>query len=226
MLAIYINEALDVSRSRVFSVDNPVPIPAPEMVVGDAPIVGLYIVDGQGGYSAVSGADGTTVKVAIGDLTSAEPVWMNSAWMQIANGWTGILSTNTDEVAALLNGRNVATLSLRIVIVDPQGNPRTYALMPFRLWGIGIPTDMSASLPEGAQSGQFPIPDGVDAVTVTGLNLTAVPRHVIPFMIKPAGGANFYPSLIDETKTTDGFQIDLQGETDSANYKLGYFLIF
>lgn len=226
MLALYISEALDCDKSRVFSVDNTISIPMTEMVFGESRAVKLYIVDGQGGYDAVSGAVGTTVKVGIGDLNADDPVWLNTSWTRIANGWQGVIAPNIQAVYNLFAGQNFITVSLRIQIIDAAGDKENYALLPFRLWRLGISTTILPTPPEDAQSGYFPIPNAADFVTVTGLNLSAVPRGVMPFMVKPAGGFNIFPTLVNGTITTDGFTVDFNGSTDSNQYQLFYFLTF
>src|SRR6185312_2287091 len=117
-LALYISEALNCSKSRVLAVDNPVPIPMSELVVNDLIDTQLFLADGRGGYSALSGADGVTVKIGIGDLTGREPVWLSQVWNRITNGWDGVISLQSTDLIALFNGRSVMTASLRIKIVD------------------------------------------------------------------------------------------------------------
>lgn len=226
MLTLCISEALDCDKSRVFSADNPAPIPMSEMVFGESRVAQLFVADGEGGYDPVSGAAGATVKVGIGDLTSDEPVWLNTSWTRIANGWQGIIAPNIQAVKDLFSGQSFITASLRIQIIDVAGNKETYALWPFRLWRIGITDSTIPTPPEDSQDGQFTIANGVDFATVTGLNLSAVPRRVLPFMRKPAGGLNIFPILVDGTVTTDGFTVNLTGQTDSASYILDYVLIF
>jgi len=228
MLALYISEALNCSNSRVFSAENPSPVPMSELVVNDLLDTQLFLVDGQGGYSALSGADGVTVKVGIGNLTSAEPVWMSQVWNQNEdnNGWGGVVSLQDSDVIALLAGRSSATLSFRVKIVDANNHEQTFALLPFKLWGIGISTDAVPDIPEDSMDGEFSIPNAADTVTVTGLNLTAVPRRVFPVVRKPVGGYNLFPTVVQDSITTDGFQVQLSGQTDSNQYKLEYLLIF
>lgn len=226
MLALYMSAALDCSKSRVFSVDNPVPVPMSELVVNDLVDTELFIADGQGGYSALSGADGVTVKVGIGDLTSREPVWLSQVWNQIANGWEGTLSLQSTPLIALFAGRNVMTASLRIKIIDADNHEQTFGLWPFKFWGIGIAPTTTPDVPTDSQDGEFAIPNGADTVIVTGLNLSAVPRRVFPVIRKPVGGENLFPSVVQDSITTDGFTVDLGGATDSNQYKLEYLLIF
>jgi hypothetical protein len=227
-LALYISEALDCSRSRVFSIDNPVPIPMSELVVNDLIDTQLFLVDGQGGYSALSGADGVTVKVGIGDLTTAEPVWLSQVWNQNinSNGWTGTVSLQSSGLVTILSGRNVATLSFRVKIIDTNNHEQTFALLPFKFWGIGIASSTTPDVPVDSTDGEFAIVNGADTVTVTGLNLSAVPRRVFPVVRKPVGGENLFPTVVQDSITTDGFTVDLGGETDSDQYKLEYLLIF
>lgn len=227
MLALYISEALNCSNSRVFSVTNPIPINCPEFVYGDSVPVNLYVVDGQGDYSDISGQAGTTVKVGIGDLSSADPAWLNASWTRIANGWTGSIAPR--GVQALLDlflGRQFFWASLRINISDPAGHPRNYAVLPFKLLRIGISEGAAVTPPDISMNGQFAIPNGADQVIVTGLALPAVPRRVIAGVRKASGGANLFSSLVDGSVTADGFTVDLDGQTDSADYILDYVIFF
>jgi hypothetical protein len=225
-LALYISEALNCSKSRVLSVDNPVPIPMSELVVNDLIDTQLFLADGLGGYSALSGADGVTVKIGIGDLTSREPVWLSQVWNQITSGWDGVISLQSTDLIALFNGRSVMTASLRIKIVDANNHEQTFGLWPFKFWGIGIAPSTTPDVPVNSTDGEFAIPNAVDAVTVTGLNLSAVPRRVFPVVRKPVGGENLFPTIVQGSITTDGFTVDLGGATDSDQYKLEYLLIF
>jgi hypothetical protein len=197
-----------------------------ELVINDLLETELFIVDGQGGYSAPSGADGVTVKVGIGDLTSTEPVWLSQVWNAIDNGWSGVVSLQSAPLLALFAGRNVMTASFRIKIVDADNHEQTFALLPFKLWGIGIASSTTPDVPDDSTDGEFAIPDGADTVTVTGLNISAVPRRVFPVVRKPSGGENLFPTVVQGSITTDGFTVDLGGETDSGLYKLEYLLIF
>lgn len=226
MLALYISEALNCCNSRVFAVDNPAPVPMSELVINDLLETDLFLVDGQGGYSALSGADGVTVKVGIGDLTSAEPVWLSQVWNSITNGWTGVVSLQSAPLIALLAGRNVMTASFRVKIVDADNHEQTYALLPFKFWGIGISPNTTPDIPADSMDGEFAIPNGSATVTVTGLNLSAVPRRVFAVVRKPVGGENLFPTVVQGSITTDGFTADLGGATDSSLYKLEYLLIF
>jgi len=228
MLTLYISEALDCSRSRVFSVVNPVPVPMSELTINDLLETQLFLVDGLGDYSERSGADGATVKVGIGNLTDTEPVWLSQVWNtnEDNNGWNGVVSLQTEELAALFDGRNVMTASFRVKVVDAENHEQTFALLPFKLWGIGISSTTEPDIPEDSMDGSFSIPNAVSTVTVTGLGLSAVPRRVFPVVRKPDGGFNLFATLVQNSITTDGFEVELSGETDSDQYKLEYLLIF
>lgn len=228
MLSLYISEVLDCSKSRVFSVTNPVPVPMSELVINDLLETVLFIVDGQGGYSTLSGADGVTVKVGIGDLTSTEPVWLSQVWNQNddANGWTGVVSLQDSGLVTILSGRSFATFSFRVKIIDADNHEQTFALLPFKFWGIGIAASTTPDVPDDSTDGVFDIPNGADTVTVTGLNLSAVPRRVFPVVRKPSAGFNLFATVVQDSITTGGFQVELSGETDSDQYKLEYLLIF
>jgi hypothetical protein len=74
--------------------------------------------------------------------------------------------------------------------------------------------------------GTFAIPDGADGGSVTdmavesGLSL----RRVFAKVRKPAGGLNMFANIVDGTITSDGFDFNLSGAADNANYVLDYLM--
>lgn len=160
---------------------------------------------------------------------ATETAWLNSSWTRFAGppaGWSGTISPNGLKVFQMFNGKSLITPTLEIRVTDAAGNPRSYASLPFKLLQTLIPTGALSTTPEVSQDGVFAIPNGTDVVNVTGLALSLVPRRVYPFVIKPAGGLNIFASLVDGSVDTDGFDVDLSGMTDNANYKLGYILLY
>lgn len=78
--------------------------------------------------------------------------------------------------------------------------------------------------------GTYALQSGVESGTVSGLNIDSEDSHVklrrvFPRVRKPAGGLNLFASIVTGTVTNNGFQFDLSGQTDSANYKLDYLII-
>lgn len=160
---------------------------------------------------------------------STETAWLSSSWTRFAGppaGWTGLLSPNGLKVFQLFNGKSSISPTLEIRVTDASGNPRSYASIPFKLLQTLIPTTSLSTTLETSVDGVFAIPNGVDQVTIEDLGLTLVPRRIALVMIKPAGGLNIFPSLVDGSESTDGFTVDLSGMTDNSNYKLGYILLF
>jgi hypothetical protein len=222
MLALYISEALNQTNALVFSAANPVPIAFPQLTFSDVLSAAIYIVDGSGGYSAASGAVGSTVTVSIGLLDDAE--WSNSNWTISADpaGWTGLLSPDGDDLFDLFHGRSSMIVTIQVKVVDTQGNSRTYLTMPVTI----IQSMAPAGTIESIKDGEYAIDNGAETVTVTGLGLQAIPRRVLVNIQKPSGGYNIFGTVVKDTITADGFRVDLSGVTDSANYKLEYQLTF
>ena len=83
----------------------------------------------------------------------------------------------------------------------------------------------AAGIGSSLSKGTFAIGNGVDAGSVTGLGLSFTPTSVQLTVRKPSGGLTMFASSVDGTLDTDGFDFDLSGLTDSANYKLDYLLL-
>jgi len=223
MLSLYISEVLGSQSSLVSSAETPAPIPFPDQTYSDVVDAEIFIVDGSGGYSAASGASGSTVTVSIGELDIA--VWSSSSWNIDSGppaGWTGQLALQGNALLALFQGRDSIVLKVQVKITDASGDSRTYLSMPITILNSMAPSAAISSL-----DGQFAIPSGVDSVDVTGLGLQAVPRRVLVSQIlKPAGGLNIFGTVDKDSITTDGFTVDLSGQADMAGYILVYELIF
>lgn len=155
--------------------------------------------------------------------------WLNSSWSRFAGppaGWAGALSPNGLGVFQMFGGRSSIQAVLEIRVTDASGNPRSYGYLPFKLLQTLIPPSSLTTPAENTTQGQAAIASGTDIVTVTGLALSLTPSAIIFTMVKPNGGLNLFASLVDGSLTADGFVAHLSGNTDNANYKLGYTLIF
>lgn len=75
-------------------------------------------------------------------------------------------------------------------------------------------------------SGEFAIPEGVEEVEVTGLEMPSVPSQIVVSVRKPEGGFNVFASVIKDTPTKTGFRVALSGVTDSDEYVLVYIALF
>lgn len=78
--------------------------------------------------------------------------------------------------------------------------------------------------------GTYALQSGIESGTVSGLNIDSEDVHVkvrriFPRVRKPAGGLNLFASIVTGTLNGNGFQFDLSGQTDSADYKLDYLII-
>lgn len=226
-LNIYISAVANPRGSIVISQSNPVAQSFRDLVLGDVHAVNLYLVDGVGGYDSRSGSAGSSVKAAIG-TPGATPVWVNSSWTIITNGWSGQIAANTQALASLFTaGTNPVELELEIQVTDASGNPIAFANPLIKIWQRLINTNSLSTNPfVNAGDGEYAIPNAADTGSVTGLALSLVPRRVFLSVRKPIGGNAIFASVVAGSISTDGFNFDLSAQTDSANYKLDYILLY
>lgn len=198
------------------------------MTYGDQSNTNIYVVDGLGAFDAVSGQSGANVTVSLG-LAGITPIWINSTWTQITNGWNGTIVANDTQFAALFTslGTNPIDLELNVRITDNAGRPITYANPIISLYNSGVVGVVTVPPTIGpSRDGHYSIPSLADSGAVTGLGLPITPRRVYVTVHKPAGGYNIFANVVDGTLTTDGFQYNLSGQTDSPNYRLEYLILF
>lgn len=74
-------------------------------------------------------------------------------------------------------------------------------------------------------SGSAAISNGASMGSVTGLDLDDTPTEVVLTVRKPDDGLTLFATVIAGTLTTDGFDYELSGNTDSANYYLDYVIV-
>lgn len=137
------------SPETAFVVSERYPVPVPEVfdfVYGDQVKLELFLVNGQGGFDAVSGLSGYTVKVAIGPLAGTVAALQDS-WGLITNGWSATLELNTAGALALLAGQNTVETWLEVEITDGSGNVRTYGQTQIRLRNQTINSGASVPTP-------------------------------------------------------------------------------
>lgn len=225
-LDIFISSGNGPRGAIVVSKTNPVAVAFRDLVLGDVHAANIYLVDSAGGFDALSGAAGSSIKAAIG-IPGSDPVWVNSSWTIITNGWTGQIAANTQAFADLFDGSNPINPTLEIQITDSSGNAIAFVNVPITIWQRVVDTDSLSTNPfVNAGDGEFAIPNGADIGTVTGLALSLLPRRVFAVVRKPAGGLNLYASVVAGTISTDGFQFNLNGATDQTGYKLDYILLY
>jgi len=73
-------------------------------------------------------------------------------------------------------------------------------------------------------SGSWPLGNGDDSGSVTGLGLGFTPSRVILSISRPSGGLMIFANDNSGTLTTDGFDFELSGMTDSTDYVLNYVI--
>lgn len=225
---LFFNPNLSPRGSVVISQTNPTAIPIRDFVFDNILGTNLYMVDGLGGYDANSGNPAYSVRVGIG-LPGTELDWVNTNWTPITNGWHGTIATNSTGLQTLFTtlASNPINCELEITIFDDAGDESSHLITPIKIWNRVAPTsDLIIPPATNPVDGEFPIPSGVDFVTVTGLALSAVPRCVFVNIRKPAGGLNLFGSVVTGSVTAGGFEVDFNGITDASTYKLDYYLIF
>jgi hypothetical protein len=231
MITFVFNPNINPRGSRVISALNPTAIPMPDFVLGNELQTTIFLADGEGGYDDNSGNPTYSVRTAIG-IPGVSMDWVNTNWTTVTGpprGWFGILATNTDAIADLFVSLDTNPLQceLEITIFDSHGRAVTQLETPIKIWNrITADSDLVVTPSPNNTDGEFAIPSDVDTVLVTGLGLSAVPRRVIVSVRKPALGLNIQGAVVSDTVTTDGFRVDLSGQTDTSTYKLDYYLIF
>lgn len=133
-LAIYCNvNARTPEDALVVSETYQVPIPETfDFVRGDQVNLSVYLTDGVGGFDAISGAAGYTLKVAVGEPGGTVAA-MQDTWNTMTNGWGAYLDLNTQGVINLLNGQASVRTKLEIEVTDGSGKVRTYGQRTIRL---------------------------------------------------------------------------------------------
>lgn len=226
---LFLNPNLSPRGSLVISQTNPTAIPPPDFVFENTRQTNIYIVNGSGGYDVNSGNANYSLRVSIG-LPGTELDWVNTNWTPIANGWNGVISTDTTAIEALFTtlGTNPLNCELEITIFDLAGEPVTTLITPIKIWNrVASDDDLVTPPAVNNADGEFSIPSGVDTVLVTGLALSAVPRRVIASVRKVIGADQVQASIVTGSITTDGFRADLTASTGAfSTYKLDYYLIF
>ncbi len=225
-LSIYISSLNGPRGSIVVSKENPVSQAFRDLVLGDVHAANIYLVDGVGGYDARSGQAGSSVRVALG-IPGTAPVWINTNWQIISNGWAGQIAANTQSLVALFTDSDPIDVTLEIQITDAAGNSIAFANPKIHIWRRLIDINSLVTNPfMNAVKGEYAIPALVDTGVVSGLALALLPTGIIVQVQKPVGGFNLFPTLVSGSITLDGFSFDLSGQTDSANYKLDYTLLY
>lgn len=227
-LNIYISTKDSPVGSIVISKVNPTPTPFRSLVLGNTLDTNIYLVDGVGGFNAISGDAAYSVAVGIG-MPGDGAAWLNTTWTPITNGWNGNLATTAAAIGALFTslGLNPIEPTLEIRVTDAQSRIVSETLTPIKIFRRVIDPENLVNPPSPSNSdGEYAIPNLADSGSVTGLNLAAVPRRVLATVRKPAGGETLFASIVAGTISTAGFSFTLSGVTDDTTYKLDYLLIF
>jgi len=182
---------------------NPQPVEFYTLVISDDPTLNLFVVDGYGDFSDISGAGGYSVELLIGRINETA-VAAQATWSGITNGWTADLDLETVELLALLGDETEIEAFAQVTITDPDARPRTYAQQRIRIEnrilspGSGTPTPIEDYLTSAQTYDRFV--QNRSAITgLTGggvLNLDGIttltkgPGWIVAVMI--SGGLKFY----------------------------------
>ena len=226
---LYLSAAESPRSALVASQLNPVPIKLRDLFYGDNVSANIYIADGLGGFDARSGDPNYSISAAIGTPGSV-PIWLDSTWTQIANGWSGAIQTDAAGFGTQfsLTGMNPIELILEVKIKNIQGAISTLAQIPALIYN----DEIGGSTPNpdvlvNAVRGSFNLVQGADSGTITGLGLVTAPVQVLLHPIrKPVGGLNLYATPVNGTLTQDGFSFTLTGQPDGTGYWLDYVICF
>lgn len=217
---IYLSSKASNPRGAVvISETNPTPSRLRDLSLLDARATNLYIVDGEGDFDAISGDEDASVVVAIGE-EGEDPLWTNTLWTPISDGWSGKIEASA-AIADLFDGTNPLALEISFTVTSEAGDPLVYANPLINIWNRYIH-------PFGNyRDNEWPVPAFADTGSVTGLGLPMVPRRVMVSPLRrPAGGLVIIPTVVDGSISADGFDFELSGQTDSADYLLDYVLIY
>lgn len=153
--------------------------------------------------------------------------------------YESILDLNTQPLIDAIDVAGETLLCLVDIEVQNPDNTKRFTLQC--LWRIRQQV-FSGDEPE-PQDGQPPYPpagmlvvkyrgtlaigDGAATVTASGLGLEFTPAQVLVTLRKPDAAAPgiAVTGVLDDSISTDGFTVALQGETPSTGYKLDYLLI-
>jgi hypothetical protein len=207
---------------------NPVPIKFRDLAYQDNFAVNLYVVDGFGNFDPRSGDPNTTVKVALG-LPGQTPIWLNTTWTPIANGWQGAIQTTNTAFGALFTstGMNPIQVTLEVKLTNLQGAVSTVGQFTVNIFNDQIAGTPNPDVLMNSILGSFQLSQGVDTYTITGLGLVTAPLNLLLHPIrKPSSGLNIVAVPINGTLTQDGFSFTLSGQPDSNNYWLDYVITF
>lgn len=87
---------------------------------------------------------------------------------------------------------------------------------------VKVVTDIEDAIPAAYHSGSKTLGSGVSSGSVTGLSLSFTPARVVLTVSRPAGSYSLIACDNAGTLTTDGFDFELSGVTDSTDYVLNY----
>jgi len=123
---IYINVASqNPAAAFVISELNPTPVEFYTIVLGDNNAFNIYLVDGAGSFSTISGTAGYAISFLIGRL-GATAVVAQGTWTLTTSGWTASVDFNTVDLAALFGGAEQIEAYAQITFTGPDATVRTY----------------------------------------------------------------------------------------------------
>lgn len=92
----------------------------------------------------------------------------------------------------------------------------------FRFAPVSVITPPADDLELMTRSGTLNIPAGVSTKTFTGLAFPSMPSRIIGAVSTPAGGDQIHGDVDYTSISTDGFTLNLSGETPDGDYRYDY----
>ena len=133
-LSIYVHTGAQ-SPASAFVKSEVYPTQTPEVfdfVFGDQVNLNVFLVDGAGGFDAISGLGTHTLRVAIG-TPGGTPAALQDTWSTITDGWEALLDLNTTGIQSLLAGEASVNTHVEVEVTDGSGNKRTYGQRKIRV---------------------------------------------------------------------------------------------
>jgi len=128
--SLYINTNAAPQTALVSRQDYPSPVSMTSLVRGDEVVFDIYLVDGEGGYDATSGAAGFTFKLGVGPMGQTYYT-QATTFSSITNGWSMTLDMSVAAISAALG--NLASIDATFefqVTTVATSKRRTYLQVP------------------------------------------------------------------------------------------------
>jgi len=136
------------------------------------------------------------------------------------------LNANTTELDdALGSNARINNSKMELIIEDtPGGVVCAVYRFPFRCRNLIDPTGTSpTTIADTYAKGTISIPNGVNSVSVTGLGLSVPVDVALVSVGKPSAlDSNIFGTVVEDSKDTDGFDVEFSANMPAAGYILNY----